>query len=195
VSPDRRSTALSRTISYALRHHPEEFGLQPDAEGWVGVDDLLGALRRRRQWDGVSPADLGRIVESGDKQRFEMANGRIRALYGHSGRMRIERVPAEPPDVLYHGTTRAAASMILHEGLGPMRRQFVHLSIDVPTALAVGRRRDTHPVILRVDAAAAYRDGVHFYEGNEQVWLADAIPARYVSPETAIETIIESSVD
>ncbi len=34
---------LSRTMSYALRHHPESFGLVLDSEGWVPVDDLLAS--------------------------------------------------------------------------------------------------------------------------------------------------------
>jgi putative RNA 2'-phosphotransferase len=64
-----------------------------------------------------------------------------------------------------------------------MGRQFVHLSVDVPTAVTVGRRKSTTPVLLRVHAGAAYDGRVPFWRGNEKVWLTDHIPADYLSPE------------
>jgi len=63
-----------------------------------------------------------------------------------------------------------------------MRRQYVHLSVDHETAIAVGRRTAPVPVILRVDAAAAARAGIAFYAGNDKVWLADRVPARFIAP-------------
>lgn len=62
-----------------------------------------------------------------------------------------------------------------------MRRQIVHLSADVRTAVQVGRRRNRHLVILLVDAANAHGDGIAFYEGNDKVWLADAVSPQYLS--------------
>jgi putative RNA 2'-phosphotransferase len=48
---EQKLVQLSRTMSYALRHNPADFGLTLDAEGWVPVQDLLTALHRRRsEW-------------------------------------------------------------------------------------------------------------------------------------------------
>jgi putative RNA 2'-phosphotransferase len=62
-----------------------------------------------------------------------------------------------------------------------MARQYVHLSPDASTARQVGRRK-AHPcavlVVRSLDAAAA---GVTFYRGNEQVWLADLVPAEFLA--------------
>src|SRR5438093_259445 len=70
------------------------------------------------------------------------------------------------------------------EGWKPMARQNVHLSVDVETAKRVGGRRTRgrhqEPVILRVRAAAAHAAGTPFYRGNDQVWLADAVPAAFI---------------
>ena len=66
-----------------------------------------------------------------------------------------------------------------------MRRQYVHLSIDRATALAVGRRKSRDPVILRIDASAAARAGVAFYLGNDKVWLADEVPAEFSADGSA----------
>ena len=110
-----------------------------------------------------------------------MEGGRIRARYGHSIPLRVEYRPAEPPAVLYHGTSEASLSTILEEGLLPMGRQVVHLSTDVVTAKQVGSRHGGRVVILRVDALRAARDDIPFYQGNENTWLAERIPAAYLS--------------
>lgn len=172
---------LSRTISHALRHKPEQYGLMLDDEGWVDVRDLLAALaERRREWQRLSEADLRAMMAQSDKQRFELHDGRIRAFYGHSVPQKVERVPATPPAVLFHGTTPQAAAIIRAGGLRPMRRQFVHLSADEATALQVGRRRTASPVLLTIDAERARQHGVAFYLGNDMVWLADAIPPEFI---------------
>ena len=175
-----RLVAINREVSYALRNRPQEYGLELDARGFVGVDALLDALRAKRPSLAVTRADLDEIIAASDKRRHEIVDGRIRAIYGHSMRQRIEALPAEPPDVLYHGTSRRAAQAILREGLKAMTRQYVHLSADTETALSVGARHDAQPVLLRVDARAANAAGLAFYEGNDKVWLADAVPPEFI---------------
>lgn len=172
---------LSKTMSHALRHAPERYGLTLDAAGWVSVADLLAALRaRRREWRTLTEDDLKTMMAQSNKQRYELADGKIRAYYGHSLATPIEHPPAEPPPVLYHGTAPAAAEIILKEGLKSMNRQKVHLSTDQATARLVGGRHAPDPVILEVQAAAAHAAGIAFYLGNEDVWLADDIPAEFV---------------
>ncbi len=172
---------LSRTISHALRHKPEQYGLTLDDEGWVAVRDLLAALAaRRREWQRLSEDDLRAMMAQSDKQRFELRDGCIRAFYGHSVPQKVERVAAVPPPTLFHGTTPQAAAAIRADGLRPMKRQYVHLSADEATALQVGRRRTASPVLLTIDAESAHQHGVAFYPGNDMVWLADAIPPEFI---------------
>jgi putative RNA 2'-phosphotransferase len=172
---------LSRTISHALRHKPEQYGLTLDDEGRVAVQDLLAALAaRRHEWQRLSEDDLRAMMAQSDKQRFELRDGWIRAFYGHSVPQKVERVPAVPPPILFHGTTPQAAASIRAGGLRPMKRQYVHLSADEATALQVGRRRTASPVLLTIDAERAYQHGVAFYPGNGMVWLADAIPPEFI---------------
>ena len=172
---------LSRVTSHALRHQPARYGLALDGEGWVDVADLLAALRRhRREWAGLARVDLERMIARSDKPRFELQGERIRARYGHSVPVEAARSPVPPPELLYHGTTPEAAARILGDGLRPMRRQFVHLSADEPSARAVGRRRTPRPVVLTVRAGEAQAAGVRFYEGGPGIWLADHVPARFI---------------
>lgn len=176
---------LSKEISYALRHAPWEFELEMDEEGWVPIGQLLDALHRQEKWEGVCEADLSKLIEESEKKRHEIMNGRIRALYGHSIPMKILREEKVPPDILYHGTARRFMQSIRENGLLPQSRQYVHLSKDIETAESVGRRHDSKPYILVIDAQRAWEEGIKFYFGNEKVWLADRIPNNYISVLTA----------
>jgi putative RNA 2'-phosphotransferase len=172
---------LSKTIAHALRHRPWLYELELDEEGWTAIEPLLEALRRRQQdWKDLNERDLYEMIASSEKRRFEMAGGRIRAVYGHSIPGTLRRIRATPPEILYHGTSPVAARRILVDGLLPMNRQYVHLSTNVATAMEVGRRKTAEPVVLRIHASQAACEGVCFYEGNEQVWLADNVPAKFI---------------
>ncbi|MDX1662423.1 MAG: RNA 2'-phosphotransferase [Candidatus Promineifilaceae bacterium] len=173
---------LSKTISHALRHAPWLYELELDEAGWTPVGDLLEGLRRHRPaWRELDVDDLQAVIDRAGKKRFEMREGKIRALYGHSLQSKIAKEPAVPPFVLYHGTTPAAAQTIQREGLQPMRRQYVHLSADEGTAREVGLRKGPEPVILMIRASEAHAAGVAFYRGNDLIWLADPIPPSFIS--------------
>lgn len=77
-------------------------------------------------------------------------------------------------------TTHKAINNIMIEGLKPMSRQYVHLSVDIDTAKIVGSRRDNNPIILTIDAKKAYEDGIKFYVGNEKIWLSEYVPPKYI---------------
>ncbi len=172
---------LSKTVARALRHDPAAYGLDLDDEGWTPVEALLAALRpRRREWRGLSEDDLHAMTAQSEKKRYEIHDGKIRAYYGHSFPVRIQKEPAEPPAVLYHGTAPRTAEIILREGLKAMNRQYVHLTADRATAAKVGARHAPTPVILEIRAGEAHRAGVQFYPGNEDVWLADNVPPEFV---------------
>lgn len=173
---------LSKTLSHALRHSPEQYGLTLDPQGWVPQAALLASLRARRpEWAALDRADLEQLIIHMDKQRFELDGERIRARYGHSTVSPIERQAAMPPATLFHGTGHQALARIWQEGLRTMRRQYVHLSEDAETAWQVGQRRGGKTVILLVAAGRAHADGICFYPEAGGIWLADPIPAQYLS--------------
>jgi len=173
---------LSKTVSHALRHEPWLYELELSEEGWVEVASLLAALRLERQdWGILVEKDLLAMMDGSEKKRFEMKEGRIRAFYGHSLPGKLKRERGSPPEILFHGTSPEVAERVLSEGLKPMGRQYVHLSADRETAVAVGKRKASQPVVLMVKALKAEGAGVAFYVGHEKVWLADAVPGEFLS--------------
>jgi putative RNA 2'-phosphotransferase len=55
-----------------------------------------------------------------------------------------------------------------------LQRHHVHLSVDIPTALAVGSRHGK-PVILEVDTKAMLAAGHLFYLSQNGVWLIESV--------------------
>jgi putative RNA 2'-phosphotransferase len=180
VNPDL--TALSRTVSHALRHEPWLYELELDSEGWVGIDTLLSALQHEaKRWRNLSETDLAQMIANSDKQRHEISKGKIRALYGHSVPDKLQKIEAIPPSLLFHGTYPEAIAQIRLQGLKPMNRQYVHLSTDQETAQQVGQRKAAVPMILEIDALRAHQNGIKFYAGNTIVWLADRVPPEFIA--------------
>lgn len=177
-------THLSRTVSLALRHRPKLYSLTLDEHGWVAVEDLLQALRKLRpEWEHLTEADVVKMNEQASKKRYEIVDGRIRALYGHSTKQKIKKTPSAPPQILYHGTIHSVLDVILKKGLRPMKRQYVHFATDRKMATEVASRKGGKVVILEILAGDAYRNGVAFYLGNENVWLADYVPPEFIRAE------------
>lgn len=172
---------LSRLVSHALRHQPWLYELELDEEGWVPVGQFIEAIREQGgKWASVNRAALEEMLATARRRRHEIADDRIRAIYGHSVPGRVYRRRTAPPDRLFHGSAPESWAVIASEGLVPMGRQFVHLSVDRETAESVGRRKSAAPIVLSVAAAAASAAGNAFYEGNEVVWLADWVPAKFL---------------
>ena len=168
---------ISRFLSLILRHQPARVGVRLDAGGWIDVDTLLRALNNHGMQ--VSREDLGQIVAENDKRRFLLRDGRIRANQGHSIAVDLGLTPETPPDELFHGTAEKSMASIRRHGLLKRKRQHVHLSPDVQTALKVGRRHGT-PVVLSVQAGAMVRDGRVFFLSENGVWLTDSVPPHYL---------------
>ncbi|WP_423394616.1 RNA 2'-phosphotransferase [Burkholderia sp. LMG 21824] len=177
-APD--ATSISRTLSYLLRHAPETIGLQLDPEGWADIDELItGAARQGHPLDR---ATLETVCATSDKQRFALSDDgrRIRAVQGHSTPAVQRRYPAaQPPERLYHGTATRFLDSIRAQGLKPGARHHVHLSPEIRTALAVGKRYGV-PVILEVDAQRMHRQGYTFFVAENGVWLTDTVPAEFL---------------
>jgi|SRR5947208_1105995 len=177
-------TKLSRTVSHALRHEPWLYGLKLDIHGWVHLTDLLISLRLlKNEWRHLRENDIIQMISESDKNRFELRNGRIRALYGHSLPGQVFKMPVEPPSILFHGTSSKLIKQIKAEGLRPMRRQYVHLSTDQQTALQVAKckHKEGMPVIITAFAIKAYRNGIKFYQGNENTWLTHYLEPDYLN--------------
>lgn len=175
-------TKISKYIAYLLRHEPED--MEVSDEGFLELSQLLEKLRDC--WPEITRRDIQELVERDPKGRYEISGNRIRARYGHSIDVQPTLNEAEA-DFLFHGTAPKSAENILEEGLKSKGRQKVHLSATVEDAVQVGKRRTENPIILRVDVARAQKEGVNVERASDKVFVADYVPAKFISIEKSID--------
>jgi putative RNA 2'-phosphotransferase len=170
---------ISKFLSLVLRHKPEMIGLVLDEQGRASVEDLIRLAKEHGQ--AITRPVLERVVAENDKQRFALsADGNfIRASQGHSIDVDLGLAPAEPPEVLYHGTASRFLDSIRAAGLHAGGRQHVHLSLDVATATKVGQRHG-RPVVLVIRAGDMSKAGHAFYRSANGVWLTERVPIAFI---------------
>ncbi len=86
---DRRLVKLSKFLALLLRHQPQRFALALDEEGWASLAEVMEILRGLPNFRWATRADVVRVVEEGSgdgKRRFELCEGRIRAIPRAGGR-------------------------------------------------------------------------------------------------------------
>lgn len=170
---------LSKTLSYYLRHKPEELGLKLEKDGWVEISSLLDKLKEKKMF--ISLEVLEQIVAQDNKGRYTIKDGKIRANQGHStSQVSLTFKKETPPIDLYHGTSVSSWDLIKDSGLKPMSRHHVHLSPDLATAQTVANRRKEKTIILKIKARAMVLDGYLFYLSENGVWLTDEVPVKYI---------------
>lgn len=169
---------VSKYLSGALRHFPDDVGLTLDDAGWADWESVVDSATTNYEW--LTAEAIEAIVQCDPKGRFEVDDGRIRAAYGHSVDVDLETAKTPVPDTLYHGTSPSAYEAIRTEGLRPMGRQHVHCSGSVETAREVGRRHASETVVLAVDAAGLRADGHEITKRGTRVYTTEHVPPVYL---------------
>lgn len=172
------SDELGRYIALILRHKPEVIGITLDQHGWANVEELIEGIRKNNDFDMEM---LEEIVKNDNKQRYSFNEDKtlIRANQGHSIPVDVELEKKNPPDVLYHGTAVKYESFIDEQGLLAKSRLYVHLSVDIETAMNVGKRHGK-PVLYKVLAGDMQKAGYDFFLSANGVWLTKRVPSEYL---------------
>lgn len=174
-----KRTQVSKFLSGALRHFPEDVGLELDRSGWVEMETVVNRTQNKYGW--IDEQAVEAIIQTDPKGRFEVDETRIRAAYGHSVDVDLESGGTPVPDSLYHGTSPENLSSICEDGLQSMSRQQVHLTESATEARTVGRRHATDPVLLRIDAAQMLEDDRDITKRGKSVYTTEHVPPTYIT--------------
>ena len=174
---------ISKYLSFILRHKPDSIGLTLSDEGWANIEELIIRTKKFK----LTKESIQTVVDTNDKKRFLISDDgqRIKANQGHSIQVKLELEPITPPDFLLHGTAERFVESIFKEGLTKQQRHHVHLSETQETAISVGARYGK-PVLLKIDSKQMHEDGFEFFKTENNVWLVDCVPAKYLENETLL---------
>lgn len=190
---DKELNALSRIIAGALRHFPEKLGLLMDGHGYVEIAELIDAIGTSRSgFTWLRPHHIIALAQTDPRSRYQIDGGMIRAKYGHSIKVDLSDLPPAYTDDLFYPVTEEESDMVIEGGIHPVDRSKVHLSTSLKKAVEAGTVRADHPMILKVDGAAARKDGVNIYQATDDVCVTDGIDAKYLSKvdEKEVEEIL-----
>ena len=175
----RQPNQLTKLLCYILGRRPDEFGLVPSSGGFVPLKELLQAVKEEEGWSYVRQADLREVlmIQPG---RFDVVDDQIRLHPNELSGSILNPKPAPPPEILYHGARQRAYPHIIEHGLLPKRYPHVPLASHEKLALRIGRRRDPHPVLIKIDAATAHEAGILFSRLGELLYLVTSVPPVYL---------------
>nr|CAD7403742.1 unnamed protein product [Timema poppensis] len=187
-----RDVALSKLLSWSLRHGAEKEGLDITDDGFINVSDLLNHRLFRGKY---TLEDIQRVVAENNKQRFYLQTNqdggilRIRANQGHSIK-KITNLDLTPIiderdfPVIIHGTYWQHWDQIQKEGLSRMNRLHIHFSPGEPSdSQVISGMRQSCQIYIYIDVRKALADSLKFYKSKNNVILSPGNERGYILPQ------------
>ena len=174
----REQKRISKKMAYVLRHKAHAFGLYPDKEGFVEINQLVKVLKK--WFANISESTIHHIVGSDPKGRYEIKGNLIRARYGHSYEVSLNYDEDTESELFYHATVRRNLEHIFRKGLLPMKRKYVHLSLSPEDAIEVGRRHGKDVVLLIIDSSCLREHGIKVLKASKKIRIASYIPSKCI---------------
>jgi len=179
---EKELNSLSRILAGALRHFPEKFGLMMDGKGWVDISSLIDAIGTGRSgFNWLKIHHIEALVTTDPRGRYQTDGGMIRATYGHTIDVNLDDLPIAETDEFFYPVTEEEIDIILEGGLHPIDRKKVHLSGNIEKAMEAGKVRTEDPLILKIDGKKAKKAGLKIYQAGKDVFITDAIDAKFIS--------------
>lgn len=175
MKTSRKVTRLAKYLAYVLGRRPDEFGLLPDAQGYVKIKELLKALAEEDGWGYVRRAHLQEVLLTCSRPDIEIDNERIRAAT--RDRLPTMAPASNPPKILYTCIRRRAYPRVHAKGIHPVDGSPVVLASQPELALRMGRRIDPEPVLLTVNTAQGEAAGSVYRQFGERLFAAEFLAA------------------
>ena len=181
---------LGRFLIYVLGRRPDEFGLVPDPDGFIKYKELIRAINEEPGFSYVRQSHINEVLLGRDRVMFQAGENQIRALE-RKWSLNLDNPAQSLPNILFIAVRKKAHPVIMEKGLLPGDGRYFVLSEDQDMALRIGRRRDQTPVLLRVMAERAGKEGVLFYAFGD-IFLSPQVPVMFISGPPVSKEILDS---
>ncbi|MDR2142646.1 MAG: RNA 2'-phosphotransferase [Deltaproteobacteria bacterium] len=174
--PSRQKETLGKILFYALGLAPDEFGLCLEANGFISIKEVVGALRREEGCRGLTESWLRETVASPAQSQLEIEGQLIRVKPELAELPKPEPALEPRPKLLYLGVKPPAWPVIFQTGLRPKPGQErVHLFTSEELARQVASRFIPEPVLITINKALAEKGGASFWKYTDRIYLASEI--------------------
>jgi putative RNA 2'-phosphotransferase len=173
----KNSKQLQKLMAYILGRRPDEFGLVLDDQGFVRLKDLLKAISEEPGWGYVRKSHINEVLVTSGEKPFIVENEKIRAVSCDKAPQPEDGIA--PPKLLYHSVRRRAYPVVCEHGILPLGQPRVFLTTTRDLAQRIGKRRDSGPVLLTVQARRSFEAGVRFSKYGEVIYMTDHVPVSY----------------
>ncbi len=173
--PPNRIKVTAKFLTYVLGRRPDEFGLVPDAHGFVEIKELIKAMHEEQGWRHLRLGHLNELKLVLTPSPIEIKGKLIRAK--DRSRLPVITHPKDLPKTLYTSIRKRAYRTVLERGLAAGHRPHLLLTPDLSMAKRVGQRLDNDPVVLTVQVPLSQTKGTHYQQYGNHLYLADIIPS------------------
>lgn len=166
---------FAKFLAYILERNPFEFGLIPDKDGYVKIKELIKAIVEEDGWGHIKMSHLDEMNYSFPDSPIEISDTMIRAKdqSKYNKPVYAEDLPKE----IFTAIRSKAHFHVSKKGIDSGEAEYVILSSDKMIAEKIGKRRDTKPIILKINTTLAEDEGVFFFSAGETIYLTKYIPA------------------
>ncbi|KAM9957706.1 hypothetical protein ACTFIW_012675 [Dictyostelium discoideum] len=202
VNKSKSLVALSKSLSYVLRHGAEKEGLKIDSQGFIKVDDIL----KNNLFKNTNIKEIQEVVDTNDKKRYHMelndSDGcyYIRANQGHTlenvDNVEMTKITsADQVGTVFHGTYRKHLQSILNEGLKKMDRNHIHCVNKIMGQEITSGMRGSCNMIVYIDVPLLLQDGIDLYLSQNNVALTDGLNNTGILPPKYFIKITDAKND
>ena len=116
IMSDKEVERIGRTLAAILRHG--KFEPDMDDQGYVPMQEVVSLIRARHTYmNWLRPRHIEAIIETDPKGRYAIANGKIRATYGHTIPLDIKLDNQDIPPELFYPVDPSEVEDILRDGI------------------------------------------------------------------------------
>ncbi len=166
---------FSKFTKYMLGRRPDEFALVPDKDGYVKIKEYLKAVTETDGFGHIRRSHINEMLLVINPAPVELNANLIRAV----DRSRLPEYITcnDLPKLLYVCINEKSYSEVSSNGIRPTFFEKIICSGSPSLAEKIGKRRDSHPVLLTVHIKKTKEHGIIFFHSGELLFLTDYIPA------------------
>ena len=166
---------FARISEYILARRPDEFGLVPDADGYIKIKEFLQAITEIDGWRHIRKNYINEMLLVHGDPPVEMEDTKIRAK---NRDLLSPYVPCDDlPKLLYTCVKQKSYQSVLENGIRPTAFSKIICCRDPEMAQKIGKRRSPQPVLLTIHTGKMVEHHLTFTRAGELLYLTDNVPA------------------